>query len=177
MKQELQAVLVQLLIAILPILSAFIIRLLNIKSNEIKQLTRNKLLDNYINYATDIIQKSVIAVNQIFVEKLKEQNPFTPEKQKEAFELAKQKILSMLNEDAKKILAAIYGDLNTFLDSQIEATVNNLKNQSIEKEDNEWQMTLQEAINHIDEIINHAECEELKNRRENENKTRYSKLC
>lgn len=137
MKQELQAVLVQLLIAILPILSAFIIRLLNIKSNEIKQLTRNKLLDNYINYATDIIQKSVIAVNQIFVEKLKEQNAFTPEKQKEAFELAKQKILSMLNEDAKKILAAIYGDLNTFLDSQIEATVNNLKNQSIEKEDNE----------------------------------------
>ena len=135
MKQELQAVLVQLLIAILPILSAFIIRLLNIKSNEIKQLTRNKLLDNYINYATDIIQKSVIAVNQIFVEKLKEQNAFTPEKQKEAFELAKQKILSMLNEDAKKILASIYGDLNTFLDSQIEATVNNLKNQSIEKEE------------------------------------------
>ena len=102
---------------------------------KIKQLTRNKLLDNYINYATDIIQKSVIAVNQIFVEKLKEQNAFTPEKQKEAFELAKKKILSMLNEDAKKILAAIYGDLNTFLDSQIEATVNNLKNQSIEKEE------------------------------------------
>ena len=38
----------------------------------------------------------------------------------------------MLNEDAKKVLASIYGDLNTFLDSQIEATVNKLKNQSIE---------------------------------------------
>lgn len=38
-------------------------------------------------------------------------------------------------------------------------------------------MTLQEAINHIDEVINHTECEGLKNRRENENKTRYSKLC
>ena len=83
MRQDLQTVLVQLLIAILPILLAFIIRLLNLKSNEIKQLTRNKLLDNYINYATDIIQKSVIAVNQIFVEKLKEQNAFTPEKQKD----------------------------------------------------------------------------------------------
>ena len=137
MKQELQTVLVQLLIAILPILSAFILRLLNIKSNEIKKLTKNSKFDKYIDYAADIIKNSVIAVNQTFVEKLKEQNAFTPEKQKEAFELAKKKILSMLNEDAKKILAAIYGDLNTFLDSQIEATVNSIKNQSIEKEDNE----------------------------------------
>ena len=61
---------------------------------------------------------------------MKEQGNFTIEKQKEAFELAKKKILSMLNEDAKKALTMIYGDLNTFLDAQIEATVNNLKNQS-----------------------------------------------
>lgn len=137
MKQELQTTLIQLLIAILPILTAFIVRLLNLKSNEIKEVTKNSKLDKYVDYAADIIKKSVIAVNQTFVEKLKEQNAFTPEKQKEAFELAKKKILSMLNEDAKKILAAIYGDLNTFLDSQIEATVNNLKNQSIEKEGKE----------------------------------------
>ena len=42
MKQELQTVLVQLLIAILPILSAFIIRLLNLKSNEIWRVTAAK---------------------------------------------------------------------------------------------------------------------------------------
>lgn len=137
MKQELQAVLVQLLIAILPILSAFIIRLLNIKSNEIKQHTKNSIFDKYVDYAADIIKKSVIAVNQTFVEKLKEQNAFTPEKQKEAFELAKKKILSMLNEDAKKALASIYDDLNAFIDAQIESTVNNLKNQSVEKEGKE----------------------------------------
>lgn len=137
MKQELQEVLVQLLIAILPILSAFIIRLLNLKSNEIKQLTKNSKLDKYIDYAADIIKKSVIAVNQTFVEKLKEQGAFTPEKQKEAFELAKKKILSMLNEDSKKVLKSIYGDLNTFLDSQIEATVNNLKIKELNKEGNE----------------------------------------
>jgi hypothetical protein len=137
MKQELQTVLVQLLIAILPILSAFIIRLLNLKSNEIKQLTKNSKLDKYIDYAADIIKKSVIAVNQTFVEKLKEQGAFTQEKQKEAFELAKKKILSMLNEDSKKVLASIYGDLNTFLDSQIEATVNNLKIKELNKEGNE----------------------------------------
>ena len=137
MKQELQTTLIQLLIAILPILTTFIVRLLNLKSNEIKELTKNSKLDKYVDYAADIIKKSVIAVNQIFVDKLKEQNGFTPEKQKEAFELAKKKILSMLNEDAKKALTMIYGDLNTFLDSQIEATVNSLKNQSIEKESKE----------------------------------------
>lgn len=137
MKQELQTTLIQLLIAILPILTAFIVRLLNLKSNEIKELTKNSKLDKYVDYAADIIKKSVIAVNQTYVEKLKEQNAFTSEKQKEAFELAKKKILSMLNEDAKKVLASIYGDLNTFIDSQIEATVNSIKNQSIEKEGKE----------------------------------------
>lgn len=86
MKQELQTTLIQLLIAILPILTAFIVRLLNLKSNEIKELTKNSKLDKYVDYAADIIKKSVIAVNQTFVEKLKEQNAFTPEKQKEAFE-------------------------------------------------------------------------------------------
>lgn len=130
MKQELQTTLIQLLIAILPILTTFIVRLLNLKSNEIKELTKNSRLHKYIDYVADIIKKSVIAVNQTFVEKLKEQGNFTIEKQKEAFELAKKKILSMLNEDAKKALTMIYGDLNTFLDAQIEATVNNLKNQS-----------------------------------------------
>lgn len=135
MKQELQTTLIQLLIAILPILTAFIVRLLNLKSNEIKELTKNSKLDKYVDYAADIIKKSVIAVNQTFVEKLKEKNAFTSEKQKEAFELAKKKILSMLNEDAKKVLASIYRDLNTFIDSQIEATVNSIKNQSIEKEE------------------------------------------
>lgn len=130
MKQELQTTLIQLLIAILPILTTFIVRLLNLKSNEIKELTKNSRLDKYIDYVADIIKKSVIAVNQTFVEKLKEQGNFTIEKQKEAFELAKKKILSMLNEDAKKALTMIYSDLNTFLDAQIEATVNNLKNQS-----------------------------------------------
>lgn len=137
MKQELQTTLIQMLIAILPILTTFIVRLLNLKSNEIKELTKNSKLDKYVDYAADIIKKSVIAVNQTFVEKLKEQNTFTSEKQKEAFELAKKKILSMLNEDAKKVLASIYGDLNTFIDSQIEATVNSIKNQSIEKEGKE----------------------------------------
>ena len=137
MRQELQTTLIQMLIAILPILTTFIVRLLNLKSNEIKELTKNSKLDKYVDYAADIIKKSVIAVNQTFVDTLKEQNAFTPKKQKEAFELAKKKILSMLNEDAKKVLASIYGDLNTFIDSQIEATVNSIKNQSIEKEGKE----------------------------------------
>lgn len=133
MKQELQTTLIQLLIAILPILTTFIVRLLNLKSDEIKELTKNSKLDKYVDYATDIIKKSVIAVNQTFVENLKKQNAFTQEKQKEAFELAKKKILLMLNEDSKKALASIYDDLNAFLDAQIEATVNNLKNQTSEK--------------------------------------------
>ncbi|MGP1412210.1 MAG: hypothetical protein ACTTKD_10305 [Peptoanaerobacter stomatis] len=52
-------------------------------------------------------------------------------------------------------------------------------------------MTLKEAINHIDEVIKYTECEEckkehmqlkrwlieLQQRRENENKSGYTKIC
>nr|DAY21026.1 MAG TPA: holin [Caudoviricetes sp.] len=127
MKIELNTLLVQLLIAIIPILSAFIVRLLNLKASEIKQFTKNTRLNKYIDLAKDIVTKSVIAVNQTYVDKLKEQKIFTEEKQKQAFKLAKDKILSILTEDVKKAILLLYGDLNSFLDAQIEATVKELK--------------------------------------------------
>lgn len=127
MSKELQTTLIQVLIAILPILSAFLIRVLNLKAEQIKQLNKNRKLDKFIDLAKDIIEKSVISVNQTYVEKLKEQKEFTEEKQKEAFKIAKKKILSILTEDTKKAILLLYGDLNAFLDSQIEATVNNVK--------------------------------------------------
>ena len=127
MSKELQTTLIQVLIAILPILSAFLIRVLNLKAEQIKQLNKNRKLDKFIDLAKDIIEKSVISVNQTYVEKLKEQKEFTEEKQKEAFNLAKKKILSILTEDTKKAILLLYGDLNAFLDAQIEATVNNVK--------------------------------------------------
>ena len=127
MKIELNTLLVQLLIAIIPILSAFIVRLLNLKASEIEQFTKNTRLNKYIDLAKDIVTKSVIAVNQTYVDKLKEQKIFTEEKQKQAFKLAKDKILSILTEDVKKAILLLYGDLNSFLDAQIEATVKELK--------------------------------------------------
>ena len=88
MSKELQTTLIQVLIAILPILSAFLIRVLNLKAEQIKQLNKNRKLDKFIDLAKDIIEKSVISVNQTYVEKLKEQKEFTEEKQKEAFKIS-----------------------------------------------------------------------------------------
>ena len=127
MKIELNTLLVQLLIAIIPILSAFVIRLLNLKASEIKEFTNNKLLDKYIDYAKEIVVKYVIFINQTYVDELKKNNEFTKEKQKKAFELAKEKILAMLNEDAKKAILLLYKDIDAFIEAQIEVTVNNIK--------------------------------------------------
>lgn len=133
MKKELNILLIQVLIAILPILSAFIIRMLNLKSEEIKQKTKNNKLDNYIDYAKDIIVKCVIAVNQTYVNELKNNNSFTIKNQKEAFNLAKRKALSMINEDAKKALSTLYTDIDTFIDTQIEVAVNSMKYFKVDK--------------------------------------------
>lgn len=125
--KELQTTLINILIAVLPIISAFIIRILNLKANQIKQSTKNDKIGKYIDLAKEIVVKSVIAVNQTYVENLKQNNQFTQEKAKEAFDLAKNRIVSILTQDTKNAIILLYGDLNSFLDSQIEMTVSNIK--------------------------------------------------
>ena len=119
--------LAQIIIALLPILTAFIVRYLNIKSVQLKDITKNKQLDNYINLAIATIQDIVIATNQTTVDNLKKQGQFTQEAQKQVFKDVKEKVLKILPETAKKAILLLYGDINSFLDTQIEVAVNQNK--------------------------------------------------
>lgn len=73
---------------------------------------------------TDTVTACVIATNQTYVEALKKKNAFTPEAQKEAFELTYNAVMAILTEDAKKYLAEIYGDVAIYITAKIEAEVN-----------------------------------------------------
>ena len=107
MKIESQKLLIEILIAILPIISTFLLRLINLKSQEIKnrniknkQSQNNKLID----LVTDTIRKIVIALNQTQVEELKKNNEFTKDKQKEVFNKAKNEIMKIVTQDSKKAI-------------------------------------------------------------------------
>lgn len=131
MKIESQKLLIEILIAILPIISTFLLRLINFKSQEIKnrniknkQSQNNKLID----LVTDTIRKIVIALNQTQVEELKKNNEFTKDKQKEVFNKAKNEIMKILTQDSKKAIKEVYNSVDTFIDTQIEVAVNREKN-------------------------------------------------
>lgn len=115
-------------IPLLGILTAYAIRYISIKSEEIQAKVDNDIADKYIALLADTISACVMATNQTYVEALKKQGAFTIEAQKEAFNLTFNAVMLVLTDEAKDYLTEIYGDLTTYITSKIEAEVNLNKN-------------------------------------------------
>lgn len=112
------------IIPLLGILTAYVVKYINVKSMEITNKVDNDLADKYILMLADTISACVIATNQTYVETLKKNNAFTVEAQKEAFNLTFNAVMAVLTDEAKEYLTAIYGDLNAYITTKIEAEVN-----------------------------------------------------
>lgn len=112
------------IIPLLGILTAYVVKYINVKSAEIQDKVENDTADKYIAMLADTISACVMATNQTYVEALKKQNAFTAEAQKEAFNLTFNAVMAVLTEDAKKYLSEAYGDLTTYITNKIEAEVN-----------------------------------------------------
>ena len=78
--------------------------------------------------ATQIVLDSVRCVFQSYVEGLKKSGGFDQKAQIYAFNLAKDTALKQLGDDAKEYIADNYGDLQEWLKTEIEASINKLKN-------------------------------------------------
>ena len=114
-------------IVVIPLLgvgTVFLITLIKKKTSEITEKIDNETLQKYVNMLSDTITTCVISTNQTYVDTLKKQGKFDAEAQKAAFDMTLTSVLAVLNDEAKRYLEAAYGDLNTYLTKQIEATVN-----------------------------------------------------
>lgn len=111
-------------IPLLGILTTYLVKYIQIKSEEIQFVKNTELTEKYKRMLTETITDCVIATNQTYVDSLKNQNAFTKEAQEEAFKRTSETILQILSEEAQEYLTAAYGDLNKFITTQIEATVN-----------------------------------------------------
>ena len=111
-------------IPLLGILTAYIVKYINVKSGEIQNKVENEMADKYIAMLADTISACVIATNQTYVEALKKENAFTKEAQIEAFNLTFNAVMAVLTDEAKEYLTAIYGDLTAYITNKIEAEVN-----------------------------------------------------
>lgn len=115
------------LIPLLGVLVTYLVKYINTKSKELEANTDNELAKKYISLLSTTITNCVIATNQTYVETLKKQGKFDAEAQKEAFNMTLNAVMALLTDEAKQYLSEIYGDLNTYITNQIEATVNQNK--------------------------------------------------
>ena len=109
---------------ILPLISFLGVKLTEWLNTKIK----NEKGQALIKKATDIVLNAVRCVFQSYVEALKKSGGFDQKAQIYAFNLAKDIALKQLGDDAKNYIAQNYGDLDEWLKTEIEASINLLKN-------------------------------------------------
>lgn len=111
------------ILPLLTVLTGYAVKWVNAKAKELKATTNNVYTYKYIGMLQDTIVKAVIAVNQTYVDALKQQGSFDKAAQEEAFKRVYETVLLSLNEEAYEYLNNIFGDLQTYITAQIEAAV------------------------------------------------------
>ena len=106
---------------------AYLAALLRRETAQIQQELDNETASKYMDMACDAVIQAVTYTAQTFVDTLKAEDAFTKEKQLEAFNMAKEKVLDILGETAVNALEAIYGDLDTWINTKIEQVCREIK--------------------------------------------------
>lgn len=110
-------------IPLLGILTAYVVKIVNAKLEEVSASRKNELEKKYIDMLNDTISDCVIATTQTYVESLKKQGSFDAEAQREAFNQTYGAVMGILSEEAKEYLNEAIGDLNLYITQKIEAEV------------------------------------------------------
>lgn len=111
------------ILPLLGLLTAYAIKWVQSKEEEINNKIDNENLEHYVSLLSLTIQDCVAATSQTYVESLKAAGKFDAEAQKVAFEKTFNAVMGILTEDAKEYLGYVYGDLTVYLTNKIEAEV------------------------------------------------------
>ncbi len=111
-------------VVILPLISYVGARLITWLNTKIKDENAKQQLT----VATDIVTNAVRSVFQTYVETLKKNGTFDKESQKAALIKAKNDALAQMTDEIKEYITKNYGNLETWIITQIESTINILKN-------------------------------------------------
>ena len=111
---------------VLPLISIAGAKLIQFINSKIKN---NKAADLHTT-ATTIVINAVRSVFQTYVEALKKEGSFNKDAHIIALNKAKDIALTQMTDEVKEYLVTTYGSLDSWLDTNIEATINILKNKS-----------------------------------------------
>ena len=109
---------------ILPLISYAGTKLITYLNSKIKDENARELLTQ----ATTIVTNAVRSVFQTYVDSLKAPGSFDANAQTVALTKARDIALAQMSDDVKDYIITNYGDINNWLTTQIEATINLIKN-------------------------------------------------
>ena len=110
-------------VVIIPLITLLGSKLIKWISSKLDKEESTKLISE----ASTIVLNAVKCVFQTYVEALKKDNNFGKDAQLIAFNKAKNIISSQLNEEIKEFINTHFGNLESWIDTQIEASINTLK--------------------------------------------------
>ena len=125
--QMIQDIFYTCLLPLIGILCSYGIMFLNKKTKEIQKNVDNDLFAKYSDMLVGIVETCVIATNQTYVNKLKAQDGFGIEQQKEAFKQTYEAIRQLMTEEMVVVLNEAYGDVTLLINKLIEEQVNVIK--------------------------------------------------
>ena len=111
------------IIPLMGILTAYFVKWINIKTEELKEETKNVKTEKYLDMLNNTISNCVIATTQTYVDTLKAQGAFDIEAQKTAFTMTYEAVAKLLTDEATEYLNEAVGDLNLYITQRIEAEV------------------------------------------------------
>ena len=109
---------------ILPLITYAGTRIISYLNSKIE----NEKARDLLSQATEVVTNAVRAVFQTYVDSLKKSGNFGKEAHIEALNKAKELTLAQLSDDVKDYINKNFGDINTWITTQIEATINLIKN-------------------------------------------------
>ena len=117
----------ELALGCIPIITVYLGKFIYAKWEEVRGNIANTKIQNTLDEVVEMVVNVVQATNQVMVDELKNKGEFTKEAATEAFNKSKETALKMLSDDAAEIITSVYGDVSTYMDILIEATVRDLK--------------------------------------------------
>lgn len=111
------------LFPLLTIGTIYLINLIRVKIQELKQKKNDDLYHKYLNMLEDTIIQCVLATTQTYVDSLKKEGAFDADAQKVAFTKTYTNVMKILSEEAKEYLTEALGDLEAYVYNRIEANV------------------------------------------------------
>lgn len=113
---------------VVPIIAGLLAWGISVLKKLVNEKIDNATIRDVLNDGLTVLENSVKYTYQTYVEGMKDKDIFDEAAQKQALQMAKDKALSMLSEGFINMIKDMYGDVNNWLETNIESTIYTLKN-------------------------------------------------